>query len=146
MQSVGLLDTWTLSRQIFRVAPGRDELGAAGRHCCRGLDRLDLRSYSSCLKKATITETKNKLSALIDQVRHGETVLILDRGRPVARLESVIDLSGDAEGRILRLERRGLVRRAAARSPEEVLDRKPPRPAAGSSAVAALLEERSAGR
>jgi hypothetical protein len=36
--------------------------------------------YSSQMKKATLTETKNNLSALVDQVQHGETILILDRG------------------------------------------------------------------
>ncbi len=41
------------------------------------------------MKRATLTDTKNNLSALVDQVQHGETILILDRGRPVARLESV---------------------------------------------------------
>jgi len=39
------------------------------------------------MKRATLTETKNNLSALVDQVQHGETIVILDRGRPVARLE-----------------------------------------------------------
>jgi prevent-host-death family protein len=47
------------------------------------------------MKKATITEVKNQLSALIDRVRHGETIVITDRGRPVARLVSA--LTGAAE-------------------------------------------------
>lgn len=47
---------------------------------------------------ATITEAKNGLSALVDQVRAGESVLIMDRGTPVARLESAISASPDAEG------------------------------------------------
>jgi len=34
--------------------------------------------YSSHMKRATLTETKNNLSALVDQVQHGETILILD--------------------------------------------------------------------
>ena len=42
------------------------------------------------MKKATITEAKNQLSALIDRVRHGETIVITDRGRPVARLVSAL--------------------------------------------------------
>jgi NAD-dependent dihydropyrimidine dehydrogenase PreA subunit len=41
--------------------------------------------YSGYMRKATITEAKNQLSALIDRVRHGETIVITDRGRPVAR-------------------------------------------------------------
>ena len=48
------------------------------------LDMEDRNGYSSHMKTATLTETKNQLSALIDQVRHGETILILDRGRAVA--------------------------------------------------------------
>ena len=38
------------------------------------------------MKTATITEIKNGLSAIIDQVRAGESVLITDRGLVVARL------------------------------------------------------------
>jgi len=42
------------------------------------------------MEKATITEVKNHLSAFLDKVKHGEAVLITDRGRPVARLETVV--------------------------------------------------------
>ncbi len=98
------------------------------------------------MKTATLTETKNNLSALIDQVRHGETILVLDRGRPVARIESAVTASSEAEGRLARLERRGVVRRATAAMPRELLDQKPPAPREGASALAALLEEREAGR
>jgi prevent-host-death family protein len=41
------------------------------------------------MKKASITEAKNNLSALIDSVKGGSPVLIVDRGRPVARLEDI---------------------------------------------------------
>ncbi len=98
------------------------------------------------MKTATLTETKNNLSALIDQVRHGETILVLDRGRPVARIESAVTADSEAEGRLARLERRGLVRRARAAMPRELLAQKPPSPKKGASALAALLEEREAGR
>jgi len=66
------------------------------------------------MRKATISETKNALSALVDRVRHGETVLITDRGRPVARLEPVASAEdpGPDEGRIARLERAGIIRRS----------------------------------
>jgi prevent-host-death family protein len=95
---------------------------------------------------ATITEAKNRLSALIDQVRAGESVLIVDRGTPVARLESAVSASPDAEGRIARLERAGSVR--AARKPPaiDLLSTEPPSVRRGASAVAALLEERRDGR
>jgi prevent-host-death family protein len=95
---------------------------------------------------ATITEAKNRLSALIDHVRGGESVLIVDRGTPVARLESAVSAAPDAEGRIARLERAGTVR--AARKPPaiDLLSKKPPSPRPGASGVAALLEERRGGR
>jgi prevent-host-death family protein len=98
------------------------------------------------MKKATLTETKNNLSALVDQVQHGETILILDRGRPVARLESVLGEGDDPEGRLARLERQGLLRRASAPVPREVLMAAPPRPAPGTSVLEALLDERKEGR
>lgn len=98
------------------------------------------------MKKATLTETKNNLSALVDQVQHGETILILDRGRPVARLESVLGQEDDPEGRLARLERQGLLRRAPAPLPREVLTARPPKPSAGASALEALLAERRDGR
>lgn len=98
------------------------------------------------MKKATLTETKNNLSALVDQVQHGETILILDRGRPVARLEAVRGEGDDPEGRLARLERQGLLRRGSSPLPREVLMSEAPRPADGASALEALLDERQEGR
>ena len=37
------------------------------------------------MKKASITEAKNNLSDLIDSLKGGSPVLVVDRGRPVAR-------------------------------------------------------------
>ena len=48
------------------------------------------------MQRTSITDAKNNLSALIDRVRRGETVLICDRNRPVARLHPVGP--GDASG------------------------------------------------
>jgi prevent-host-death family protein len=98
------------------------------------------------MKRATLTDTKNNLSALVDQVQHGETILILDRGRPVARLESVLGNGDDPEGQLARLERQGLLRRASAPLPREILMTTPPEPSEGASALDALLDERRNGR
>jgi prevent-host-death family protein len=99
------------------------------------------------MKTATLTETKNHLSALLDQVRHGETVLITDRGRAVARLVSVLaEESPAAEGRLARLERQGLLRRAEGERSRELFQRRRPRVHGGAGAVAALLDERRGGR
>ncbi len=66
------------------------------------------------MKRATITETKNRLSALLDQVKAGETIEITDRGIPVARLIPAVsgDRDGD-EGRLARLERAGIIQRGS---------------------------------
>ena len=95
---------------------------------------------------ATITEAKNRLSALIDQVRNGESVVIVDRGTPVARLESAVSAAPDAEGRIARLERAGSIRAARKPPAVELLSQAPATLQPGASAVAALLEERREGR
>lgn len=95
------------------------------------------------MQKATISQIKNHLSAYLKQVRAGESVLILDRHQPVARLERV---GGEeySEDRLARLEREGLLRRATQPIPMELL--RAPAPAAQQSVLEALLEERHAGR
>lgn len=98
------------------------------------------------MKTASLTEAKNHFSALIDRVRAGEPVLILDRGIPVARIESVIPLEEGDDGRLARLQRTGAVRVAREKVPLELLSRNPPQPRRGGSVVEALLEDRRAGR
>jgi prevent-host-death family protein len=99
------------------------------------------------MKKATITETKNSLSALIDRVRHGETIVITDRGRPVARLVSALTgAAEDPEGRLARLERRGGLRLATAQPPRAVIMKKLSKVRKPSGVLGALLEERREGR
>jgi prevent-host-death family protein len=98
------------------------------------------------VKTASLTEAKNQFSALIDLVRHGETILLLDRGTPVARIESVQRPASADLGRLDRLERAGLVARAESPPPEAVLREEPPRARAGASALAVLLAERESGR
>lgn len=98
------------------------------------------------MRRATLTEAKNRLSALIDTVRAGDSVLILDRGVPVARIEPVAHVEEDAEDRLRRLERRGLVRPAAAPVREQLVEEPPPAPRDGISVVDVLIEERRTGR
>ena len=97
------------------------------------------------MRKASITEAKNNLSALIDSLKGGSPVLIVDRGRPVARLEPV-KASGESEpeGRLSRFVRDGIVRPRRAEPPRTLFGSPPPR--AGASVVAALLQERRGGR
>jgi prevent-host-death family protein len=97
------------------------------------------------MKMATITQVKNGLSAFVDAVRAGETVVITDRGVPVARLEPITTLD-DPGGRLKRLERAGLVRTAAADPPLALLRSSPPRLKGRARAVEVLLDERRSGR
>jgi prevent-host-death family protein len=97
------------------------------------------------MRRATITEAKNGLSGLIDQVKAGQSIVILDRGIPVARLEPMVGADG-AEGRIERLERAGLIRRGVAAPPVDLIMQPGPAAAAGHSVLDALLEERREGR
>ncbi len=99
------------------------------------------------MKKASISQTKNSLSRLIEGVKAGDTVLILDRGRPVARLEPVNGGDMEESEWIASLMSRGLVSPPTQElDVEAFLRRKKVKPAAGASAVRLLVEERSQGR
>lgn len=99
------------------------------------------------MKIASISEAKNQLSALLDKVRNGETIVITDRDRPVARLEPMgIDDQLDPEGRLARLERNGIIRRASIKPPNAILHKRPPKPTGGESILGALLAGRSEAR
>ncbi len=98
------------------------------------------------MKKASITEAKNNLSALIDRVKGGSSVLIVDRGRPVARLEPVGGIGSGDDDRLTRLVRDGVVRPARGAAPSAVLATTPPRAKKGASGVRVLLAERREGR
>jgi prevent-host-death family protein len=79
------------------------------------------------MKRASITDAKNRLSALIDRVRNGETILIEDRGLPVAQLTPVAGRTDTSDGdRFARLERQGILRPAVSRKPGRLLDAPPP--------------------
>ncbi len=74
------------------------------------------------MEKATISEIKNRLSAYLKKVKAGQSILILDRNQPVARLE------------------RGLIRRATQPVPVKAL--KTPVPKVKASVLESLVEER----
>jgi prevent-host-death family protein len=98
------------------------------------------------MKRASITEAKNNLSALIDRVKSGASVLIVDRGRPVARLEPVSGTRPDDESRLSHLVRDGIVRPARGGLPKGLFGTKPPHVKKGASGVRALLDDRRDGR
>jgi prevent-host-death family protein len=109
------------------------------------LKSLNKKAIIAFMKKASITEAKNNLSALIDSVKGGSPVLIVDRGRPVARLEAVSGSRSD-EDRLARLVRDGVVRPARGVVPKALFAKTPPRTKKGTSGLRALVEERRQGR
>ncbi len=99
------------------------------------------------MKSASISEAKNRLSAYIDLVRKGETVLITDRNTPVAQLVPLQPAASEGEEAWLQaLERKGLVRRAGKRGPSALLGKAPLKLPRGESALEAMLDERRKGR
>src|SRR5205823_4809164 len=105
-------------------------------------------------RRSTIANAKNQLSRLLAAVRAGESVLILDRDRPIARLEPVREgEAGVLSEPLARLEHAGLLRRAREPVPASLLAE--PRtvrrqrgraPGTDSGLLEALLEDRRAGR
>ena len=92
-----------------------------------------------------IAELKNRLSYYLRRVQRGESILIADRDRVIARLERAgardTPSGSDAEW-LDRLERRGVVRRGPGKPSRQWLAR---RPSVGADVVAALLREREEG-
>ena len=100
-------------------------------------------SYISYMNVVTIADLKNKLSAYLRRVRVGESILVLDRDRPVARIEPVTG-EQEKDSRLTRLESSGLIRRPTNPVPLDLLRANPPR--SRESVLEALLEERLEGR
>lgn len=96
----------------------------------------------ACMEQATISELKNQLSAYLKRVVAGSAVLILDRNRPIAKIERVVE-ADHPEGRLERLARAGLLRRGTAKLEVQTLV---PPIGAGANVVDALIEERRNGR
>lgn len=94
------------------------------------------------MKKVSISELKNQLSAYLQSVRSGETVVVYDRSRPVARIDRVAE--DQDEDRVTQLQRAGQLAPPVDPLPLELL--RSPAPQASASVLDALLEEREDGR
>ena len=94
------------------------------------------------MKKASVSDLKNQISRYLDYVKHGETVLVLDRRVPVAELKPVT--ANSSSEKLVALERKGIIRLGSAKIPKEFFKEK----LGGNRARAleALLKEREQGR
>lgn len=98
------------------------------------------------MKTVKIAELKNRLSYYLRRVQRGESILVCDRDRVIARIERVAGQGPVPESDAAwldRLERHGVIRRGAGKPMREWLARKP---LVGVDVVAALLQEREEGR
>ena len=100
--------------------------------------------YHMAMKKAMISELKNRLSHYLQLVRRGQPVLVYDRDRLIARIEPVRHRAREAEDDVVaQLEAAGILRPPTTRLPTDWLRR---RPAMTPDVTAALLEERESAR
>jgi prevent-host-death family protein len=94
-----------------------------------------------------VSSAKTNLSALIERVQQGETVLILHRGRPVARLGPVGGARHDTDGeRLNGLEAAGVIRRGLEPPDPDLFASRPAIESPGEGLLAALLADREEGR
>jgi antitoxin (DNA-binding transcriptional repressor) of toxin-antitoxin stability system len=98
--------------------------------------------YYGHMKKASVSDLKNQISRYLDYVKHGETVLVLDRMIPVAELKPVTGKSSSEK--LIALERKGIIRLGSGKISEKFFKEK----LTGKHAriLDALLEERDKGR
>ncbi len=97
------------------------------------------------MERVSISRLKDQLSAYLQKVRGGQTVIVTDRNRPVAQLIPIVRQEREDE-RIARLVSQGIIRQS--KGPrldmKEFLKRRPVIENAG--VLEALLEERREGR
>ncbi|MBI4237098.1 MAG: hypothetical protein HY696_01610 [Deltaproteobacteria bacterium] len=95
------------------------------------------------MKQATVTRLKNELSRYLRYVKAGESVIVFERGIPVAELRAVSSRPMVADARVNRLVAEGVVRRGDAK---QLKGFRAPRGRAHSGVLTALLDERKSGR
>lgn len=88
------------------------------------------------MRTAPVTDLKNRLSYYLRLVARGESITVLDRGKPVAQLTP----AGDASVELQRLVEAGLARLPARRAPRDLWTR--PLPASRAPVSAALQQDR----
>lgn len=97
------------------------------------------------MKTVKIAELKNRLSYYLRRVQRGDSILVCDRDRVIARIERAGGHAGvpesDAEW-LERLERRGVIRRGTGKLSRRWLAN---RPRVKADIVAALLRDREEG-
>lgn len=98
------------------------------------------------MKSATISQAKDRLSEYLQLVERGETVLILRRDKPIARIVPIAAAGdrGAEDHRLAELERLGVLRRPRRKPPRDWYRHLPKAPelAADVDIAQILIEER----
>ncbi len=102
------------------------------------------------MKKAKIAELRNGLSRYLDHVRAGGSVLVYDRDTPIAEIVPLTRSKSRSkkdrdEERLVRLERKGAIRRGTGDFSAWLKTHKPIKIPGGAGVVQALLEDRESG-
>lgn len=97
------------------------------------------------MERAKIAEIRDRLSHYLRRVREGESVEILDRDEPVARIVPIRPAAQQSEPWLQRLQRAGVARAGPMQGVPAILNRRP-RKGAEAGVLQALLEERARGR
>lgn len=84
-------------------------------------------------------ELKNRLGTYLRQVREGATIVVTDRGKPVAELRAVAPAKTDEEARLQELVAAGLL---APRTGRKLTERRKPARIAGPPLSQTIIEDR----
>ena len=92
------------------------------------------------MKKTAVgsRKLKTRLGAYLRQVQQGQTLIVTDRGRPVAELKPILAMADGEQGRLDELVALGLLTRKS----RTTLARIKPTHAEGTSLSTAVIEER----
>lgn len=91
------------------------------------------------MKTIGARELKNRLGTYLRQVREGATIVVTDRGRPVAELRAVAPPKTDEEARLQELVAAGLL---APRTGKRLTERRKPLRTSGPPLSEAIVEDR----
>lgn len=96
------------------------------------------------MKSAAVSHLKAKLSECLAKVKAGEELIVLERGKPIAKLVP-INRNGTASDQLADLVRAGLIRTGAGPLPKSFWKLPRPKDRRG-KALEALLDERAESR
>lgn len=95
------------------------------------------------MRNATVSELKDQLSKYLRFVKEGETIVVLDRGVPVAEIQPRSRKKTASRSRLQALEARGILHMGDAQKMKKFAF---PSEKSRTGVINALLEERRTGR